>query len=120
MILNATRISASRLLLFVAFLALASLTLAICIGSGKTGVQDLISLLQGEADPTARDVLLRLRLPRALAAFGTGASLALELGAGESAASAANSGSASARRRRVASELIGGDSTSKSMEGAEG
>jgi iron complex transport system permease protein len=77
MILNATRISASRLLLFVAFLALASLTLAICIGSGKTGVQDLISLLQGEADPTARDVLLRLRLPRALAAFGTGASLAL-------------------------------------------
>jgi iron complex transport system permease protein len=77
MILNATGISASRLLLFVAFLALASLTLAICIGSGKTGVQDLISLLQGEADPTARDVLLRLRLPRALAAFGTGASLAL-------------------------------------------
>jgi iron complex transport system permease protein len=77
MILNATGISASRLLLFVAFLALTSLTLAICIGSGKTGVQDLISLLQGEADPTARDVLLRLRLPRALAAFGTGASLAL-------------------------------------------
>ena len=77
MILNPTRISASRLLILVSMLALASLTLAICIGSGKTGVQDLVSLLLGDADPTARDVLLKLRLPRALAAFGTGASLAL-------------------------------------------
>ena len=58
-------------------LALASLTLAMCIGSGKTGVQDFLDLLLGKADPAAQDVLLRLRLPRAFAAFGTGASLAL-------------------------------------------
>jgi len=77
MIPNPTRISASRLLLLVALLALISLALAICIGSGKTGVQDLLDLLLGKADPAAQDVLLKLRLPRALAAFGTGASLAL-------------------------------------------
>jgi iron complex transport system permease protein len=40
-------------------------------------VLDFIDLLLGKADPAARDVLLRLRMPRALAAFGTGASLAL-------------------------------------------
>jgi iron complex transport system permease protein len=50
---------------------------AICIGSGQTGLQDFVDLLLGKADPAARDVLLKLRLPRALAAFGTGASLAL-------------------------------------------
>jgi iron complex transport system permease protein len=64
-------------LLFITLLALASLTLAMCIGSGKTGVQDFLDLLLGKADPAAQDVLLRLRLPRAFAAFGTGASLAL-------------------------------------------
>lgn len=77
MTLNPTRISTFRLLLFVTLLALASLTLAMCIGSGKTGVQDFLDLLLGKADPAAQDVLLRLRLPRAFAAFGTGASLAL-------------------------------------------
>ena len=77
MTLTPTRISTFRLLLFVTLLALASLTLAMCIGSGKTGVQDLLDLLLGKADPAAQDVLLRLRLPRAFAAFGTGASLAL-------------------------------------------
>ncbi len=77
MTLNPTRISTFRLLLFITLLALASLTLAMCIGSGKTGVQDFLDLLLGKADPAAQDVLLRLRLPRAFAAFGTGASLAL-------------------------------------------
>jgi iron complex transport system permease protein len=64
-------------LILIALIALASLTIALCVGSGKTGVLDLIDLLLGKADPAARDVLLRLRMPRALAAFGTGASLAL-------------------------------------------
>jgi iron complex transport system permease protein len=57
--------------------ALASLTVALCVGSGKTGAQDLLGLMLGNVDPAAKDVLLKLRMPRALAAFGTGASLAL-------------------------------------------
>jgi iron complex transport system permease protein len=77
MILNPARISALRLLILFSLVALTSLAIAMCIGSGKTGLQDLVNLLLGEADPAARDVLLKLRMPRALAAFGTGASLAL-------------------------------------------
>jgi iron complex transport system permease protein len=77
MILNPARISSLRLLILFSLVALASLAIAMCIGSGKTGLQDLVNLLLGEADPAARDVLLKLRMPRALAAFGTGASLAL-------------------------------------------
>lgn len=77
MILNPARISTLRLLILFSLVALASLAIAMCIGSGKTGLQDLVNLLLGEADPAARDVLLKLRMPRALAAFGTGASLAL-------------------------------------------
>lgn len=54
-----------------------ALLTAVCIGSGNAGPRELIDLLSGADDPAARDVLLRLRLPRALAAFGTGASLSL-------------------------------------------
>jgi iron complex transport system permease protein len=77
MTLNSTRISTLRLLILFSLVALTSLAIAMCVGSGKTGLQDLVNLLLGEADPAARDVLLKLRMPRALAAFGTGASLAL-------------------------------------------
>ena len=71
------RLPPAKLITLLTIVAIGSLTLAVCIGSGKVGAGDLIDLLGGEADSTARDILLRLRLPRALAAFGTGASLAL-------------------------------------------
>jgi len=58
-------------------LALATLLLALAIGSGPAGVTTLLDLLRGKADPVDVEVLLRLRLPRTLAAFGTGAALAL-------------------------------------------
>jgi iron complex transport system permease protein len=58
-------------------LALAGLGLAIAFGSGPVGLRDLVTIASGGADPAARQVILELRLPRALAAFGTGASLAL-------------------------------------------
>jgi len=61
----------------LSFLALGSLVLALCSGSGQAGFLDLLSLPGDSMDPATRDVLLKLRLPRALAAFGTGAALAL-------------------------------------------
>jgi iron complex transport system permease protein len=65
------------LLGLLALLALSSLCAALAIGSGPTGMADLLALLRGAGDPAANQVLLELRLPRALAAFGCGAALAL-------------------------------------------
>jgi iron complex transport system permease protein len=66
-----------RLLIILAALSLAALLFAISTGSGTAGSGTLRALLAGAADPLETDILLRLRLPRALAAFGTGAALAL-------------------------------------------
>ncbi len=66
-----------RLLIILAVLSLAVLLFAVSTGSGAAGSGTLRSLLAGNADPLETDILLRLRLPRALAAFGTGAALAL-------------------------------------------
>lgn len=65
--------------LFPALVAAAALALlaAVSLGSGAVGPLDVVALVRGTADDTARQVLLELRLPRALAAFGTGAALAL-------------------------------------------
>ncbi len=71
------RIHGAKLLPLLACVALGSLTVAVCTGSGEVGALDLIDLLRGQADTGTRDILLKLRLPRSLAAFGTGASLAL-------------------------------------------
>ena len=69
---------ASRRLLFIlAALSVAALLFALSAGSGPAGPGTLQALLTATADPMEVDVLLRLRLPRALAAFGTGAALAL-------------------------------------------
>jgi len=57
--------------------AVAAVAAAIALGSGTVGPRDVIALAQGTADETARQVILELRLPRVLAAFGTGAALAL-------------------------------------------
>jgi len=66
-----------RLLIILAALSLAALLFAVSMGSGTAGSGTLRALLAGGADPLETDILLRLRLPRALAAFGTGAALAL-------------------------------------------
>ena len=75
--LNHKSVTPARLLIMLSFLAIASLVLALCSGSGQAGFFDLLRLPGGCVDLTTQDVLLKLRLPRALAAFGTGAALAL-------------------------------------------
>ncbi len=74
---NPHRIAPTRLLALLTIGTLAALLAAIGFGSGHAGPMDIIDVMLGQAEPTTRDILLRLRLPRALAAFGTGASLAL-------------------------------------------
>jgi iron complex transport system permease protein len=71
------RLRASPLLIGLAALAMLCLLVAVSFGSGSVGLQDLLALASGDTDEAARQVLFRLRLPRALAAFGTGAALAL-------------------------------------------
>jgi iron complex transport system permease protein len=71
------RIGAITWFVLLAALAVASLAVAVALGSGPVGVGDVVALVAGGVDDSARQVLLELRLPRALAAFGTGAALAL-------------------------------------------
>ncbi len=66
-------LAASRLLPMLGIGAVTAIGLALAIGSGSTGPGDLIDVIRGAADDATRDVILRLRLPRTLAAFGTGA-----------------------------------------------
>lgn len=61
----------------LALIAVVCLIVALSSGSGAVGPRDVLALATGTADPAARQILLELRLPRALAAFGTGAALAL-------------------------------------------
>lgn len=77
MITNRNRLAPSKLLLLLSILAIASLGIALVVGSGQAGPAELLAVLNDSADPISRDILLKLRLPRALAAFGTGATLAL-------------------------------------------
>lgn len=64
-----------RVNLALAGLAIASLLLALCVNGG---VADLLALVQGGAhDPLASILVLDIRLPRTLAAFGVGAALGL-------------------------------------------
>ncbi len=71
------RIAASKLLPGLVCLTAIALVMGLGVGSGSTGFADLIGLWNGQTEPTARDVLLQLRMPRVLAAFGTGACLAM-------------------------------------------
>jgi len=66
-----------RLLVILAVLSAAALLFALSTGSGTASAGSLWALLSGRADPLEAEIVLRLRLPRALAAFGTGAALAL-------------------------------------------
>lgn len=58
-------------------LALAALGAAVDLGSSSLGLAELWRGATPDTDPTARAILLDLRLPRALAAFGAGAVLAI-------------------------------------------
>jgi iron complex transport system permease protein len=66
-----------RTLVALACIALASLALALMIGSVRLAPAQVLGALAGQAEPITRDIVLRLRLPRALDAFACGALLAL-------------------------------------------
>lgn len=71
------RAGALTLFAFLAALAALGLVVAVSFGSGPVGPREILALASGGSDEAARQILLDLRLPRALAAFGTGAALAL-------------------------------------------
>jgi iron complex transport system permease protein len=71
-----TRRRAFLVLLLLTLLALSSLLLALATGSVSLGLDDILSL-GTNSDSLAAQVLLDLRLPRALAAFACGGLLAL-------------------------------------------
>jgi iron complex transport system permease protein len=64
-------------LLALTVAAILAIGLAVAVGSADAGIADLLLRLRDAQDPTARTIVLELRLPRALAAFSTGAALAL-------------------------------------------
>jgi iron complex transport system permease protein len=67
----------TRSLLSLGLLALASMALALALGSVTVSPADLWQVIQGEGSTLHRTLLLDLRLPRTLAAFGTGGLLAV-------------------------------------------
>jgi iron complex transport system permease protein len=68
---------ASRLLPLLSMLAVLSVLLAISVGSTPLRIETAVAALLRGQDPVAREVILNLRLPRALNAFSTGGLLAL-------------------------------------------
>jgi iron complex transport system permease protein len=58
-------------------LALAVIVLSLFVGSAEITVRQALDALRGGSDVAARSVMLELRLPRMLAAFGVGSLLAL-------------------------------------------
>lgn len=77
MIPNVTRVSPIWLLAALSVLAAAAILIAVATGSTDTGFNDLFQLLRGRGNAASENILLQLRGPRALAAFGTGAMLAI-------------------------------------------
>src|SRR3569833_3280444 len=70
--------SASRVLLVgLTVLSGATLALALVVGSVDLGMAGVWAVLQGGGDALQRNVILALRLPRALSAFAVGGLLAL-------------------------------------------
>ncbi|WP_240724900.1 FecCD family ABC transporter permease [Onishia niordana] len=61
----------------LALAALLSLAVSLALGSVAIGPDELLAVLAGGGDALHQTLVLELRLPRALAAFGTGALLAL-------------------------------------------
>lgn len=68
---------ASRLLPLLSLIAVLSLVLAISVGSTSLHLDTVLSAFQSGHDSVARQVVMQLRLPRALNAFSIGGLLAL-------------------------------------------
>src|SRR6202048_1428212 len=66
-----------RLLPLLSLVALLSVGLAISVGSTSLRLDSVLAALFNRGDSNVRDVILGLRLPRALNAFSTGGLLAL-------------------------------------------
>ncbi|MCL1477995.1 MAG: iron ABC transporter permease [Marinobacter sp.] len=67
----------TRALVSLGLLALASMAFALALGSVTVSPADVWQVIQGEGSTLHRTLLLDLRLPRTLAAFGTGGLLAV-------------------------------------------
>lgn len=67
---------ARRIVITLAVAAVASLVIAISVGSSRIPVLDIVALLLRPEDNPASEVIHQLRLPRALAAFAAGGLLA--------------------------------------------
>lgn len=65
------------LILLLTIVSLASLAIALITGSAGSEPMLIWESLNGRGDPVLREIVLQLRLPRALAAYGVGAALAL-------------------------------------------
>ncbi len=65
------------LLILLGLFAALALLLALMVGSVTVSPSELPAILFGEGDGVAREIVLHLRLPRALAAFAVGGLLAL-------------------------------------------
>jgi len=65
------------LLLLLSLFALMSVGLAVSVGSTSLRLDSVLAALLDDHDSVAREVVLDLRLPRALNAFSTGGLLAL-------------------------------------------
>src|SRR3982074_654686 len=77
MTLNSAERTPLRGLLLLAAPAAAGVPAALLLGSSGIGVSRALAALVGSGDPTTRSVLIAVRLPRVLAAFGVGSLLAL-------------------------------------------
>jgi iron complex transport system permease protein len=66
-----------RSLVLLAVLASAVFCVSLLVGSSGTGLRGSLAALMGSGDEATRTVLLAVRLPRVLAAFGVGSLLAL-------------------------------------------
>jgi len=77
MSLQSTERAPLRGLLLLAALAAAVFLAALLTGSSGIGVGRALAALAGSGDETTRSVLIAVRLPRVLAAFGVGSLLAL-------------------------------------------
>ena len=65
------------LILLLSVIAALSVVIALSFGSISASPAAVWASLMGNGDPVLRDVLIQLRWPRAMAAFGTGAALAV-------------------------------------------
>src|SRR5215831_2625393 len=70
-------IGSARRLMALLMLALAVFVAALLIGTSGVSLHDALRALIGAGDEAARTVLLQVRLPRLLAAFGVGGLLAV-------------------------------------------